>query len=100
MKYTPYVQECLKALENGREYESDITLMYLIRIQRLTERIFEFTSKDRAEEDIPGIPPAPTSAYIAAFQKEIDTMRDSLPARLQNDSMWNIPSAVELRFST
>ncbi|QPG95039.1 hypothetical protein C2857_007535 [Epichloe festucae Fl1] len=88
MKYTPYVQECLKVLENGREYESDITLMYLIRIQRLTERIFEFTSKDRAEEDIPGIPSAPTSAYIAAFQKEIDSIRDSLPARLQNDSVF------------
>ncbi|KAK2594267.1 hypothetical protein QQS21_008046 [Conoideocrella luteorostrata] len=85
LRYTSYVQECMRVLENEREYDSDITLLYLVRVQRLTERIFEFSSKDKGEEDIPGMPPAPTSAYVAAFQNEIDRMRDSLPPRLQND---------------
>lgn len=88
MSFTPYIQESLNVLENESEYESDVTLVFLVRIQRLTERIFEFTSKDRGEEDIPGIPSAPLTAYMAAFQNEIDNIRDSLPMRLQNDGMW------------
>lgn len=77
----------MNVLENSREYESDITLLYLVRVQRLTERIFELNSKDKAVEDIPGLPSAPMSAYIAAFQNEIETMRNTLPPNLQNDGM-------------
>jgi hypothetical protein len=76
----------MKVLEDSREYESDITALYLVRVQRLTERIFEVNSKDKAVEDIPGLPSAPMSAYIAAFQNEIDRLRNSLPPNLQNES--------------
>ncbi|KAG5977151.1 hypothetical protein E4U55_007023 [Claviceps digitariae] len=86
LTFTPYIQECLKVLENEREYESDITLCFLVQIQRLTERIFELTSKDRGEEDLPGIPSAPMTAYTAAFQNEIDKLQDRLPTSLRNDS--------------
>ncbi|KAG6013669.1 hypothetical protein E4U54_006466 [Claviceps lovelessii] len=88
LTFTPYIQECLKVLENEKEYESDITLFFIVRIQRLTERIFELTSKDRGEEDLPGIPSAPMTAYMAAFQNEIDRIYDSLPSRLQDDSVF------------
>ncbi|KAG6148643.1 hypothetical protein E4U28_003764 [Claviceps purpurea] len=88
MTFTQYIQESLNVLENETEYESDVTLVFLVRVQRLTERIFEFTSKDRGEEDILGIPSAPTTAYMAAFQNEIDRIRDSLPMRLQNDGIF------------
>lgn len=87
LKYTAYIQDCMRVLEESGEYESDITLLYLVRVQRLTERIFELNSKDKAVEDIPGLPSAPMSAYVAAFQNEIDRMRNSLPPKLQNDSM-------------
>ncbi|KHO11616.1 Winged helix-turn-helix transcription repressor DNA-binding protein [Metarhizium robertsii ARSEF 23] len=88
LKYTAYIQDCMNVLENSREYESDITLLYLVRVQRLTERIFELNSKDKAVEDIPGLPSAPMSAYIAAFQNEIETMRNTLPPNLQNDGVF------------
>lgn len=92
LRYTAYIQDCMKVLEDSREYESDITLLYLVRVQRLTERIFELYSNDKAVEDIPGLPSAPISAYIAAFQNEIDNMRANLPPKLQNDSM--LPSSI------
>ncbi|KAG5927639.1 hypothetical protein E4U42_002006 [Claviceps africana] len=88
LKFTPYIQECLRVLENEREYETDITLVFLVQIQRLTERIFELTSKDRGEEDAFGIPSAPMTAYVAAFQNEIDKIRDSLPTSLRDDSIF------------
>ncbi|KAG6041650.1 hypothetical protein E4U41_003088 [Claviceps citrina] len=88
LTFTPYIQESLKVLENAREYESDITLFFLVRVQRLTERIFELNSKDRPQEDIPGIPSAPMSAYMAAFQGEMDRIHQSLPTGLQNDSVF------------
>ncbi|KAG6009134.1 hypothetical protein E4U21_003203 [Claviceps maximensis] len=55
---------------------------------RLLERIYDFTSKDRCEADFPGIPSAPMTAYVAAFQNEIDRIYDSLPTRLQNDNVF------------
>lgn len=87
MKYTAYIQDCLKVLEKDEEYESDTTLLHLVKVQRLMVRIFELTSKDRGEEDMPGIPTAPMSAYVAALQNEIDTLHANLPPSLQNDSM-------------
>ncbi|KAG5948255.1 hypothetical protein E4U59_002056 [Claviceps monticola] len=88
MTFTQYIQESLNVLENETEYESDVTLVFLVRVQRLTERIFEFTSKDRSEEDFPGIPSAPMTAYVAAFQNEINRIHESLPMRLQNDGIF------------
>lgn len=88
LKYTPYIQNCIRVLENEREYESDMALVYMVRIQRLTERIVEITAKDRGEEEIPGIPSAPMSAYIPALQSEIDRLRSRLPPKLRNDSLY------------
>ncbi|KHN95987.1 uncharacterized protein MAM_06092 [Metarhizium album ARSEF 1941] len=88
LRYTAYIQDCMRVLENSGEYESDITLLYLVRVQRLTERIFELNSRDKAVEDIPGLLSAPMSAYIAAFQNEIETLRSSLPPKLQHDDLF------------
>lgn len=86
MRYSSYLQECVNDLEASREFETDTTLVFLVRIQHLTERIFELNARDKAAEEIPGIPTAPTSAYIYAFQNELDRIRNNLPQSLKMDS--------------
>lgn len=86
MRYNGYLQECIRHLEERPEYDTDISLVYLIRIQRLTERIAELNSREGASEELSSVPSAPVSAYILAFQNELNQIRASMPKHLQEDS--------------
>ncbi|RFU77626.1 hypothetical protein TARUN_4619 [Trichoderma arundinaceum] len=90
MRYNNYLQDCVRHLQEHPEYESDISLVYLIRIQRLTERIAELNSKDRATEEISPVPSAPVSAYILAFQNELNHIRESMPKHLREDRTFQL----------
>ncbi|PNY28275.1 Transcriptional regulator WAR1 [Tolypocladium capitatum] len=90
MRYSPYLQECVNDLEASREYKTDTTLSFLVKIQHLTERISELNAGDKAADEIPGIPTAPKSAYIYAFQNELDRIRNSLPPSLKMDSTMQV----------
>ena len=39
MSFTPYMDDCLEALETAREYDSDLFLVQMVRIQRTIESI-------------------------------------------------------------
>ncbi|KAF5020108.1 hypothetical protein F66182_7871 [Fusarium sp. NRRL 66182] len=95
MRYTKYIQSCLSVLEKEREYETDIRLVYLVRIQHLTERISQLNSPDDPAEEVAGLPSAPLSAYVSAFDNELDRMRQGLPPELQNDNAPRIISISE-----
>lgn len=86
MRYNSYLSDCVQHLQEHSEYESDISLVYLVKIQRLTDRIAEFNSEDRATEETFPVPSAPVSAYILAFQNELNQIRDSMPKHLKEDS--------------
>lgn len=86
MRYTRYGQSCLSVLEQEREYETDARLVALVRIQHLTERISQLNAPNEPVEEVAGFPAAPMSAYVSAFQTELDKIRNGLPLELQNDS--------------
>ncbi|EKJ78550.1 hypothetical protein FPSE_01274 [Fusarium pseudograminearum CS3096] len=85
MRYTRYGQSCLSVLEQEREYETDARLVALVRIQHLTERISQLNAPNEPIEEVAGFPTAPMSAYVSAFQTELDKIRNGLPLELQND---------------
>ncbi|CAM1504443.1 Fc.00g020340.m01.CDS01 [Cosmosporella sp. VM-42] len=89
MRYTKYMQESLKVLEEEKEYETDVTLVYLVRIQHLTERISKLNSHDDPTEEVAGLAAAPLSAYVSAFQGELDRIHNSLPPNLKHDKILN-----------
>lgn len=86
MRYTRYIQQCLRELEEDKEHETDIRLAFLVRIQHLTERIAQLNSPDDPAEEVTGLPTAPLSAYVSAFQAELDRIHDGLPEDLKQDS--------------
>ncbi|KAK4084370.1 uncharacterized protein Triagg1_850 [Trichoderma aggressivum f. europaeum] len=90
MRYNGYLQDCMRHLEEHPEYESDISLVYLVKIQRLTERISELNSRDRASEEASSVPSAPISAYILAFQNELNQIRGSMPKHLKDDKTFQL----------
>ncbi|KAK0113821.1 hypothetical protein ONS95_014069 [Cadophora gregata] len=81
-KYTKYHDQCLQELEEASEYESDILLVHLVRIQHLIQRIADFNNRDQLPEELPGIVQTPASAYHAAFQTEIERHQVMLPPSL------------------
>ncbi|TQV96293.1 hypothetical protein V2A60_003287 [Cordyceps javanica] len=87
MRYTSYVRECVTVLEKQREYETDVNLVFLLRIQHLTQRISELNPRDNTIEEFSSIPKAPAAVYISAFQNELDELRAKLPEHLKNDTI-------------
>lgn len=91
MRFSKYTRQCLEDLEKTSEYESDLLLVHLVKIQRLTERIHNWTSQEDDEDDISGYLKAPPAAYQIAFHGEIGRLQSSLPASLAGNSRL-IPS--------
>ncbi|KAI8206705.1 hypothetical protein K4K52_002900 [Colletotrichum sp. SAR 10_76] len=83
MRFSAYMEQCLRELDEAMEFESDIHVIYIVRVQRLAERI----SQIRANEDWDGglgLPKAPISAYASSFQAELDKLVDNMPPILED----------------
>ncbi|OAL03611.1 hypothetical protein IQ06DRAFT_344848 [Phaeosphaeriaceae sp. SRC1lsM3a] len=77
-RYTTYMDRCLEDLSNAREYKTDQIAVHLVRIQKLTEKIFYFHSSDSPTEQLLASPQPPTMARMEAFQSELDSLRSSI----------------------
>jgi len=86
MRYSPYLQQCLRDLQESREYESDVALVSMIQIQHLSERISDVSVREGSTEAIPGVPSAPAAAYMSIFQAELSKIQSSLGRSLKNNS--------------
>ncbi|KAK8003572.1 hypothetical protein PG989_003291 [Apiospora arundinis] len=84
-KYTGYIHQCLKELEAANEYETDSLLVQLIRIQHLSDKISCLHNKGDEDIELPAIPRAPTSAYLGAFQAELDKFKAQIPRHLRTN---------------
>lgn len=86
MRFTSYVQDSLKVLDAAKEFETDIVLVFLIKIQHLIQRIAQLNPTDTTIEEFSSIPKAPASAYVSAYQHELNRLREDLPSHLRDDS--------------
>lgn len=86
-KYTKYIDQYLKDLEHAREYKTDELVIQLVRIQRLTEKIFDFHNGDSMMNEQLGPPETPTMARLEALRVELDSLRNSIPLHLKSDCM-------------
>lgn len=85
MRYTYYLDECVKELEANPECPSDQLLASMVRIQHLTERISRISCKDKTLDEVTNIPTAPMSAYITTFHTELELIIKALPESLQSN---------------
>ncbi|KAJ3949668.1 uncharacterized protein N0V96_000794 [Colletotrichum fioriniae] len=94
MRYSGYMQQCLRELEDDVEYESDIHLGYIVRIQRLCERISDLRSKDYLDEEGDESTRAPLSAYVSGFRAEWNKLQTSMPPTLKNNAYLQVRMAT------
>ncbi|RYP64162.1 hypothetical protein DL771_008898 [Monosporascus sp. 5C6A] len=92
-RYTKYMDQCLKDLDDAREYKTDQLAIQLVRTQRLTERIFHFHSSDSPVDEQRGSPEPSSMARLEAFRVELDSLRNALPPHLKSDC--KIPQIFE-----
>lgn len=85
MRFSKYFKQCLQDLETNPDSELDALLVYLVKIQHLTEQIYNWTSREDEDEGITGFPRAPASAYQAAFYGDIIRVQASLPPNLRDN---------------
>ena len=91
------MDQCLNDLDDAREYKTDQLVVQLVRIQRLTERIFHFHSSNSPVDEQLGSPEPSTMARLETFRVELDRLRDALPPHLKSDCM--IPHMYENAFA-
>ncbi|KAH8714853.1 hypothetical protein GQ44DRAFT_408067 [Phaeosphaeriaceae sp. PMI808] len=84
-RYTKYMDQCLKDLDDAREYKTDQLAIQLVHIQRLTEKIIHFHSSDSPVDEQLGSPEPSTMARLEAFRVELDSLRNALPPNLKSD---------------
>lgn len=86
MRFSKYTRQCLEDLEKASEYDSDLLLVHLVKIQRLAERVHNWTSQEDEEDDVAACLKAPAAAYQVAFHGEIERLQSSLPDSLAGNS--------------
>ena len=74
MRWTMFLENALRSLEQSAEYESDLLLVQMVRLQHLIE-----------EASTTEAPSAPMQMYVKAFQADIDRLRSSDPCTDQNN---------------
>jgi hypothetical protein len=89
MRYTKYIDQCLKELDDAAEYETDRLAVQLVRIQHLTNKIFHFHSSDQMMDELPGIPEVSATVRLEAFQMELDRLQNALPPNLKSNCEMN-----------
>jgi hypothetical protein len=75
----------LKELEDTAEYETDQLAVQLVRVQRLTEKIFHFHNRDQMMDELPGIPEVSLTLSLETFQAELTTLYETLSPDLKSD---------------
>lgn len=87
---TLYILECCHELEEAGEYQSDVVLAQLVRLQEIWYRMSRSFPYD--ESLASRRPDAPIEMFVRAWQKELETFWASLPVESQQNSKPQVQS--------
>ncbi|WQF86997.1 Putative zn(2)Cys(6) fungal-type DNA-binding domain-containing protein [Colletotrichum destructivum] len=94
MRYSGYMQQCMRELQESGEHESDMHLVYIVKIQRLCERIYDLRSQEDADGEEDTVSRAPVSAYVSGFRAELNKLQTEMPPRLRHNPFLKIRMAT------
>jgi hypothetical protein len=85
MRWTAYLNECLHILENTNEIDSDATLVQLVKLRLISERISDLSGPSAdAELDLAAKPPM--NFYLKSVESQLRAFRSNIPIHLSNNS--------------
>ncbi|KAK1993218.1 hypothetical protein LX36DRAFT_586828 [Colletotrichum falcatum] len=97
LRYSRYMQQCMRELQESREYESDVYLVYIVKIQRLCERVADLRFGDYDEEEADAFVRAPVSAHMMGFGAELNKLQAEMPPSLRDNGK---PDPFRIRMAT
>jgi hypothetical protein len=83
IRYTTHAEDSCNALSQIPEYESDIYLVQLVKLQQIAENITQNLPYDAPQSFWTSKPPI--GLLVKAFQMELQSFKDSLPQKLLQD---------------
>ena len=84
LQFNPHhVLECCQKLEEAREYQSDVLLVQLVRLQEIRYRMSRSFPYDDSHASRK--PDAPVDMFVRAWQSELETFWTSLPIESQQN---------------
>ena len=99
MRWTPYLDECLRLLEEKKDYPTDNLLVYLVRVQLICNQGAASTWNDifgAVETRVPA------DFYVKTLKSQLDNLDRSIPPELKSNGIFlvlpsdfNIPSDVK-----
>lgn len=88
--YRPYVEQCCQNLEATQECQSDLLLVYLVRLLRIVEEINQTFPYDEIETfKALG---TPVALCIKALRNKLSSLRSRLPAELEHNQLFLLVS--------
>ncbi|RAL15186.1 Zn(II)2Cys6 transcription factor [Aspergillus homomorphus CBS 101889] len=91
LTWSPYLDDCLKLLEDANEAPGDKLLVYLIRFQLLTSKVMKIAlqiSDTKTEESTRIIGP-----YLASINGELTAVRDPAPSHIKTNKIFQTMAA-------
>lgn len=82
MRCTSFIDECVQAISVATEYDTDIILVQMVRLQKLVEEIR--ASGLQNNSSLKG----PVEMYVKVFQTRLQEYKSALPPNLQQNSEY------------
>jgi hypothetical protein len=82
MRWTRYSDECLRLLEDKKEYPTDELLVYLTRVQLICNKGSSTTINDLFCDADMGVP---ADFYVKTLKSQLDSIEQSIPPGLESN---------------
>lgn len=97
MRYTARLEESCRILSSTPEYLSDVHLVFLVKIQHIMERIGQTLHSYNDWTSTSTATRAPIGLHVRGFEAEIQSLKESLPPELQQNSTSSLSSLHDLK---
>jgi hypothetical protein len=84
MRWTTYLEECLRILEEEGEYKTDQLLVYLVKVQVICNKVGVGTWNDTFGDVGTKVP---HEFYVKALKTRLSDIERSLPTDLKDNGM-------------
>jgi hypothetical protein len=82
-RFTQYADKCVQILERCREYESDVYLVQLVRLQRIAEEVHQSIPRYNLMGSLPV--QASIVQSVKTLQMKLDQFGRNLPSHLKQN---------------
>lgn len=82
MLWTPYLEECLRLLEEKNDSPTDGLLVYIVRVQLICNDVAAVPWNDAFGSTGSGVP---QDFYVKTFTSQLEELRRAIPPELESN---------------